>query len=82
MNGGGVCGLHEGGFRNTEGQIVVLSEGSALWTDKAALLKEMELSHPGLVPVAAPTDRAGEWFSWRDNDGTERFVVIVEAWGL
>lgn len=68
-----------GEVRNAEGQIVVLSEGSALWKDKAALIKEMELSHPGLVPVAAPIDGVGEWFGWVDQDGTQRFVVIEEA---
>lgn len=68
-----------GAFRNADGQIVVLSEGSALWTDKAALLKEVERSHPGLEPVAAPIDGVGEWFGWVDQDGTQRFVVIGQV---
>ena len=68
-----------GAFRNAEGRIVLFSEGSAMWTDKAALIREMEFSHPGLVPVAAPIGLAGEWYRWVDQDDVERFVVIEQA---
>lgn len=68
-----------GAYRTAEGAVELLPERSALWTDKAALLKEVERSHPGLEPVAAPIGLAGEWYRWVDQDDVERFVVIEEA---
>lgn len=68
-----------GAYRDADGQVRLLSERSALWTDKEALLKEVEVSHPGILPCAAPIDVVGEWLRWVDQDGVERFVVVEEA---
>lgn len=71
-----------GAYRTAEGTIVLLPERSALWTDKAALLKEVELSHPDMVMVPCASQRTdidGEWLCWLDQEGVERFVVIEQA---
>lgn len=75
----GVCmWTARGAYRTAEGEIVLLPERSALWTDKSALITEVVLSHPGIVPVLSPDGRAGGWYSYIDN-GEERFVVIEQA---
>lgn len=68
-----------GAYRAADGRVVLLEERSALWTDKAALLNEVVLSHAGILPCAAPIDDEGEWLRWVDQDGVERFVVIEQA---
>lgn len=63
-------------YRNADGQIVLLPERSPLWTDRDALLKQLEHDHPGIMPVRDAATFPGEWYRWVDEAGVERFVII------
>lgn len=65
-----------GAYMRPDGTLAYVSERSALWTSRAALLKEMQRSHPHVTPAAVAMRDGGECFQWVDTDGVTRFVVI------
>lgn len=68
-----------GAYRNAEGRIVPLPERSPLWTNREALLKQIERDHRGLTPVQRGTSNIRvDRYRWMDEEGVERFVVIDE----
>lgn len=61
-----------GAYRDEDGQIMPLMDGSPLWTSKEVLLAEVKRDHPGLTLMPY------ELYRWVDEAGEERFVIIEE----
>lgn len=60
-----------GAYRDKDGKIIRLPERSPLWISKEGLLRQIKKDHPEIA-----FSQFGNWHSWIDEDGVERFVII------